>query len=241
VTTQEPTAEPLPAIPPVRFALSVAVVIVLVTVASYVTPTDFAATAVAVVFLAATHVFVLRHEAATIQAYGLSLGGLFEPERLQLKKMALSGVRALVIGLLCFAVIAGPFWAAYRAYFKLKRPFSWQAAAPGIDEILGQLFVIALPEEAFFRGYVQTQMDRWFPRRFTIASLPIGPSIVLTSLVFAVCHLLTVPNPARLAVFFPSLLFGALRAREGGVGAAVVFHAACNLMTAALARGYGPY
>lgn len=239
-TTTETPADPLPTIPAWRFALSVLGVIVLVTVASYVTPTDFAATAVAVVFLAATHLFVLRHEAATIRAYGLSLGGLFEPEKIQPKKMALAALRALAIGLVCFLVIAAPFWAAYRAYFKLKKPFSWQAAAPGVDEILGQLFVIALPEEAFFRGYVQTQMDRWFPSRVSIGPLPIGPSIVLTSLVFAVCHLLTVPNPARLAVFFPSLLFGALRAREGGIGSAVVFHAACNLMTAALARGYHP-
>ena len=49
---------------------------------------------------------------------------------------------------------------------------------------------------------------------------------------------MTEPHPARLAVFFPALLFGWLRARTGGIGASVVFHALCNLFSATLARGY---
>jgi membrane protease YdiL (CAAX protease family) len=42
-----------------------------------------------------------------------------------------------------------------------------------------------------------------------------------------------------LSVFFPSLLFGWLRARTGGIGASVFFHALCNLFAAYLARSYG--
>ena len=53
------------------------------------------------------------------------------------------------------------------------------------------------------------------------------------------CRVLTEPHPARLAVFFPSLLFGWLRARTGGIGTSVIFHAMCNLFVAVLARGYG--
>jgi membrane protease YdiL (CAAX protease family) len=47
--------------------------------------------------------------------------------------------------------------------------------------------------------------------------------------------------PARLAVFFPALLFGWLRARTGGIGASVCFHAICNVYSQLLGRGYGAY
>lgn len=216
----------------------VAAVTASVTAASYAAPEAYATTVVAAVFLGAAHLLILRKDALTIRAHGLSLGGLLEPERIDTARLAKAAVRAVLVALVAFAVIAVPFWFGYREYNQLSRPFSWRAAAPDLEEVLGQVFVIALPEEAFYRGYVQTRMDALFPRRFSIATLPIGASIVLTSALFAVCHLLTIPNPARLAVFFPSLLFGALRAREGGIGAAVLFHASCNLLTAALARGY---
>jgi membrane protease YdiL (CAAX protease family) len=60
-------------------------------------------------------------------------------------------------------------------------------------------------------------------------------------MIFAAGHLATVQVPARLAVFFPALLFGWLRARTGGVGASVFFHATCNLYSLVLGRGYGLY
>jgi membrane protease YdiL (CAAX protease family) len=40
-------------------------------------------------------------------------------------------------------------------------------------------------------------------------------------------------------VFFPSLLFGWLRARTGGIGAGTAYHASCNLFASLLGRGYG--
>jgi membrane protease YdiL (CAAX protease family) len=57
--------------------------------------------------------------------------------------------------------------------------------------------------------------------------------------IFAIGHVLTIRHPARLAVFFPALLFGWLRQRTGGVGASVLLHASCNIFSAALGRGYG--
>ena len=46
-------------------------------------------------------------------------------------------------------------------------------------------------------------------------------------------------DPARLAVFFPSLLFGWMRSRTRGIGAGVAFHAMCNIFSETLMRGYG--
>ena len=104
---------------------------------------------------------------------------------------------------------------------------------------VGQLLVIALPEEAFFRGYLQTALDRAWGRQIEVLGAKVGPALLVSSAIFAVGHFATIPNPARFAVFVPSLLFGWLRARTGGVGAGIAFHAMCNLLSEGLARGSG--
>ena len=45
-------------------------------------------------------------------------------------------------------------------------------------------------------------------------------------------------SPARLAVFFPALVFGFMRKTRNGIGAAIWFHAFCNLLSEILTRGY---
>jgi membrane protease YdiL (CAAX protease family) len=55
---------------------------------------------------------------------------------------------------------------------------------------------------------------------------------------FAVSHLAVIPNPLRLAVFFPALLFGWMRARTGSIAAAAVFHALCNLTSDVMHTSY---
>ena len=101
------------------------------------------------------------------------------------------------------------------------------------------MLVIALPEEAFFRGYLQTAFDQAWPPRWKIFGAMLGPGWLLTALIFAVGHVLTNPHPGRMAVFFPALIFGWMRARTGGIGTGVAVHAACNLFSATLIRGYG--
>jgi membrane protease YdiL (CAAX protease family) len=108
-----------------------------------------------------------------------------------------------------------------------------------LSDALGQLLVIALPEEAFYRGYLQTSLERELNKSISILGARVGLGLVLTSAIFAVGHLLTELSPARLAVFFPSLVFGFLRARSGGIGASLLFHAMCNLFSAYLLRSYG--
>ena len=79
--------------------------------------------------------------------------------------------------------------------------------------------------------------DRFVLRSFSPVTT-IGGGVVLTSAIFAVGHLFTELSPARLAVFFPSLVFGFLRIRSKGIGASVAFHAMCNLFSAYLAHSY---
>lgn len=97
------------------------------------------------------------------------------------------------------------------------------------EQALVQLGAVALPEELFFRGYVQGRLTMLWPPLRQVAGVPVGRAVVLAALLFAAVHLVAVPAPFRMLVFFPGLLFGWLRARSGSAVAAAVLHAACNV------------
>jgi len=222
-----------------QLIVSVVLVTALVTAASYLVPADYAATAVGLVFLSATWFLVLRKDGDVVREHGLGLGGVLLPEELRLGVVVKEALVAFAWAAGVFALIAVPFAVGYARWFHVRHAFDFHAALPSAEHVAAQLLVIALPEEAFFRGYVQTELDRVFPRRTHALTMPIGVSILVTSAIFAIGHFLTITSPARLAVFFPSLLFGSLRTRTRGVGAGILLHAACNLLSASLAHGYG--
>jgi membrane protease YdiL (CAAX protease family) len=222
--------------------IAVAVTTAIVTAASYLAPESYAATAVGMLFLAATYLLVLRHDADFIRAHGLALGGLFEPEPLDPMRLVASALRAFAIALALLVVVAIPFARGFHAFYAtvyhLRSSFDLGAVRSVVREIPGQLLVIALPEEAFFRGYVQTEIDALLGARRRFLGADVSLAIPIAALVFAVGHVLTRPDPGRLAVFFPGLVFGYLRARTKGIGTSVLFHAMCNLLSSALAAGY---
>jgi membrane protease YdiL (CAAX protease family) len=108
-----------------------------------------------------------------------------------------------------------------------------------LELVLAQLLAVALPEEVFYRGYVQGQLSLAFPRRRRLlgVDVPLG-AIALTSVLFALGHFLLDLDPQRLAVFFPSLLFGYLRAASFSLAGCVVYHAACNILVRMLGVHY---
>ena len=209
------------------------------------TPERWHATAVGFVFLGATWAMVWRKDDERVRRSGLALGGLVIPGPFAPRDLERALLTACSWGLATAAVVAVPFyfgWRAWWAQFSPPMPFSL-AVRPGevANEVAGQLFVIALPEEAFYRGYLQSRLDEVWRPRFHVLGAEVGLGLVVGALIFALGHLATVHMPARLAVFFPALLFGWLRARTGGVGAGIVFHAFCNVYSQALGRGYGIY
>lgn len=106
---------------------------------------------------------------------------------------------------------------------------------------LVQFFLVALPEEIFYRGYLQTRFDRLIGRDRTVFGIDFNwESTVLCSALFALAHLMTIPHPARLAVFFPSLLFGWMRRAYGTTLAPALFHALCNVVAQVLWGIYQP-
>ena len=108
-----------------------------------------------------------------------------------------------------------------------------------VTYLIIHLGLIALPEDWFFRGYLQGRLDQLWgtPRRFLGANL--GWGFIVSSLAFAALHPLLLPGFHRLLVFFPALFFGWLRARTGNIGAAVLVHALSNLLLAIISRMYG--
>ncbi len=108
-----------------------------------------------------------------------------------------------------------------------------------LNLLLVQILLVALPEEVFYRGYLQTRLDSMFGRDVRVLGVMVNPwSLVLTSALFAIGHFLTIPSPARLAVFFPSLLFGWMRRASDGVMAPILYHAACNITVELAMRFY---
>jgi uncharacterized protein len=234
-----------PAAPPARTSalgpLSRALVVTaLVTAVSYVLPEDYAATGVGVAFIAAVWWLVLRSDDDDVtRHFGLSLGGIEEREAVPWQAVARSAGRALLFALVVAAIIFPPFVIGFRVYWHVAMPFHFRLPPSIANEVLGQFVIVALPEEAFYRGYLQTALDDTWGTPVTFLGAKLGWGLVASSAIFAAGHFLTEPNPARLAVFFPALLFGWMRARSGGVGAGATFHMLCNVLSATLARAYG--
>jgi membrane protease YdiL (CAAX protease family) len=103
---------------------------------------------------------------------------------------------------------------------------------------LVQLIVVAIPEELFFRGYLMERLERVWPPTRRIAGANVGWALIVSSLLFALGHVAVIPNPQRLAVFFPGLLFGWMRARTGSIAAGALFHALCNILADVLHTSY---
>lgn len=215
-----------------------AAVTAVATALSYLLPDSWAATGVGFTFLLSTYWLVVRgDDTERIREFGLSLGGLLEPHELSASRLVRSALGALGHALAAAVIIYPFFWLGFRIWWKTG-DFHPAPLGPLASDALGQLLVIALPEEAFYRGYLQTSLERRFEKKLVVLGTPIGWGIVITSAIFALGHLLTELNPARLAVFFPSLVFGFLRARTRGIGAGLLFHAMCNLYSAYLIRSY---
>lgn len=105
---------------------------------------------------------------------------------------------------------------------------------------LTQFLVVALPEEYFFRGYLQTRLEAVWPSRRRFLGAQVGRPLLSASLLFALGHVLVDFNVLRLAVFFPALVFGWMRSLSGTIVAGVLFHACSNLVSDLLHKNFFP-
>ena len=132
------------------------------------------------------------------------------------------------------AQVLSPVCPAYRglAGFSLHLPSGFLMLA------ITQVLVVALPEEIFFRGYLMSRLEERWPSRRRLWGAPVGWSLLVSSLLFGLGHVLVDFQPGRMAVFFPALVFGWMRQRTGSLAPATLFHALCNLFSDTLHESF---
>jgi membrane protease YdiL (CAAX protease family) len=189
-------------------------------------------------FVAAVFLFLpqlMLRKRGELEAYGLRS----QPVKLGLSIAGMAVVVVLPLFTLGFvawnrlmcahwpAAVPGSCWHLLHPSFRLPPAFATMA--------LAQLVVVALPEELFFRGYVQGRLEDALPAQRKLFGAPFGWAIVIQAALFGVGHFLVTFEPAMLTRFFPGLLFGWMYARTRSILASTIFHAACNLLVEVIA------
>ncbi len=132
-----------------------------------------------------------------------------------------------------------PFVLGFAWWHGPHHPLRWNPPNDLFQFAMAQVLVVAIPEEAFFRGYLQSALARRWPERISVLGTPVPwRALLLQAAAFGLMHFLTEPNPQRLAVAFPALLFGWMKERRGGIGSSVLFHALSNVVAELLVRGW---
>ncbi len=183
-------------------------------------------------------------------SFGLPWAGLGGRERLRAWGRGASF--AVIVCAVIFPVFLVAFW-GYGELVPALPPWLGDHLAPyrGVPSspsfrlpsrfpilVLVQLLVVALPEELFYRGWMQTTWAATAPRRTVrVLGATLGAGFVWTQILFALGHLV-VFQAWRLGTFFPGLLFGWVRARSGGVVAPIVVHALSNVFLAVLESSF---
>ncbi len=138
---------------------------------------------------------------------------------------------ALKAALLLSLLILPAFLVLYQVYQKVwfhrpPVPISFPPDWPLL--LLYHLLCVALPEEVFYRGYMQSRLNEAFQKRIRVFSAPLGFGWLYTAILFALGHFLIDFRVDTLATFVPGLVFGWLRERTDTVVASTLFHALCN-------------
>ena len=116
------------------------------------------------------------------------------------------------------------------------------ARPPGgqlLSWIFYQFLYVAVAEEVFFRGYLQSNLLRLASTAKCHPFLKNWISIVVCACFFAGAHIIVQGNPASALTFFPGVILGWLFIRTKSLLAPIIFHALANtcycIMTTALA------
>ncbi len=88
---------------------------------------------------------------------------------------------------------------------------------------------VSVPEEFFFRGFMQGRFNMFFDRKFKFLGVSLGPGFFLQSIFFMIIHLIWSLHVVRFLVFFPGLLFGFLREKYLSIVPPIIFHTFSNV------------
>ncbi len=233
------------------FAISAAGTVIATQLAKIPALSDYAHLAVGALFLG----LALREARALpngLAHFGIELGGVLDADQsdglppgpfglFELARTMRSALpaffRELFVALGVATIVFVPFAAGFYFWHQPTRPFELTFPDEFLSLAGAHLIVVAIPEEAFFRGFVQTRLlDHFDPQRKSrFLGAPMALNVLLLqALLFALVHFVVDLNPAKLAVFFPALWFGMMRAWRGGIGAGVLVHAMSNIYSSIL-------
>jgi len=132
---------------------------------------------------------------------------------------------AVSIVLLCIYVVVITFYGYYIGKSLVVNALS-------ITFLLTQLLMVTLPEEVFFRGYLQNKLGNNIR------------GVIIVSLLFALGHFITlcIAGGHNIAIcsqavltFFPSLVMGYLYLKTKTLWASIIFHFFANIVHIAIA------
>lgn len=148
---------------------------------------------------------------------------------------------ALKLNALVFLGILPPFLLGNHFYQSMLGhvPVGKFPASYWTDVVAYHAFFVALPEELFYRGYMQSRLNQVYPKPWKLLGVSVGPALLWTTLLFTVGHSLVTLRWWHFAIVFPSLLFGWLREKTGNVMAGALCHAGCNILMVTLETWYG--
>lgn len=140
----------------------------------------------------------------------------------------------VLVGIMLFFPLFDRDWQPPAIPRRLRHVISWAVLALLIGMVLlaepryrtaaaSALLIAALPEEWFFRAYVQSTLDLW--TRFHGLR-----SILISSLLFSLIHGLSRDWTTAALVFVPSLFYGLLYQRTRDLPLIVLVHTLSNLV-----------
>ncbi len=139
--------------------------------------------------------------------------------RIQLKEVSILSVPLTLLGIAMIGVIA--------TYGGIV---AWDPKVPGITPIwmIANLFLVTIPEEAFFRGFLQEEIFRWLGSGGARAQIG---SVLLTSFFFTLLHVYWISSIPFLAfVFIASLIYGGIYQYTKAIESSIFCHFALNLV-----------
>lgn len=131
---------------------------------------------------------------------------------------------------------SGGLYAAFALSWQ-HRAFAPRASPGLLLDLPLELLAVAVPEEAFFRGYLETRWNQALGKPWRVFGARLGWGLVVQAAVFAGCHAVA-RDWTRLGVFFFALLAGWLRERSGSIFAPAVYHATANVWYRLLERSF---
>lgn len=139
--------------------------------------------------------------------------------------------RGVIIGFVVSAVLLLIYSAVIFFYgLYVGKSLVWNELS--VSFILTQMLLVALPEEVFFRGYLQSKLGNNIQ------------GIIIVSLLFAVGHFITLclggghgisVCTQSILTFFPSLVMGYLYFATKSLWASIIFHFFANIVHIAIA------